>query len=800
MSLPELPYTQKRKEPQITEFRGVNYRESVRDGELQFSENMSSRRYPFLSPRRNRLTAKECVAPQSVWAGDKLVVIDDSMVWYGDGVDSLSIIGSVGGGQKQFAAINSKVVIWPDKVYVDLNTGTVHALESMVASAANSTATFTTDSVQLTGSVVEHKDNVVTDYKLEGFGRTNYYRYFKVYAQEDVSFSGGVWTLNNPTEYKSRDLYPDASALVGKIIMLQDGTTSLNVREEVYEDDTKTSETQYAANDSTGHYALVTDARSGLQVLQSGATYWLTEITFDVVASDGLLDLSTKFAVGDAVTVKRVYSPYTVYAEKAVIRGISGNTLTFDPNTFTAQTVQYAIQVSRDVPDLDYICASENRLWGVSNADEGKVWDTEKQEYVTVYNRVIYASSLGDPTNFYIYAGLSTDSYAVAVAGAGDFTGCVGFSGDALFFKENKIYRIYGDYPASYTLYTYDVPGVAAGSHLSCGIINDVLYYLAKDGVHAWSGGESQLVSYKLGPGPFSNGVAGVFGTLYYLSMQGEAWCLHVYDSVHNVWYREDDTQALGFAEIGGDKYMLTTSSLETLDKDYSITHVTESITYDRYSASMVLLINWTADRYYSLRGVAGKKFLIPQAAKDWVNTQYHYVDLYYTAERPGVVTMIRWYYATPVWEAFRVNADETTIPVISGGGVEKITTTHSTYAIQTEREEINTATWVTWRAVLADADEVIHQRKNYRWIRLRMVIPAYSTVRVFVSWDGSEDRQMWEATPEEDFEGTVNISLPPNRTDKIRVTLAGTGDMTLKSVIRAYNVGSVNTFSKGAV
>ena len=54
------------------------------------------------------------------------------------------------------------------------------------------------------------------------------------------------------------------------------------------------------------------------------------------------------------------------------------------------------------MPDLDFICESENRLWGCSNE-----------------TRTIYASALGDPTNFFSYQGLSTDSYAVAVGSEG---------------------------------------------------------------------------------------------------------------------------------------------------------------------------------------------------------------------------------------------------------------------------------------------------------------------------------------------------------------------------------------------
>ena len=64
----------------------------------------------------------------------------------------------------------------------------------------------------------------------------------------------------------------------------------------------------------------------------------------------------------------------------------------------------------KGVPDLDYICECENRLWGCSSAD-----------------KTIYASALGMPEIFYDYRGVSTDSYAVAVGSAGEFTGICKF-------------------------------------------------------------------------------------------------------------------------------------------------------------------------------------------------------------------------------------------------------------------------------------------------------------------------------------------------------------------------------------
>ena len=67
------------------------------------------------------------------------------------------------------------------------------------------------------------------------------------------------------------------------------------------------------------------------------------------------------------------------------------------------------------MPELDFLCENENRLWGCKG-------DT------------IYASKLGDPFNWNVFDGVSTDSYAVDVGSAGDFTGCFAYRGYPVFF------------------------------------------------------------------------------------------------------------------------------------------------------------------------------------------------------------------------------------------------------------------------------------------------------------------------------------------------------------------------------
>ena len=189
---------------------------------------------------------------------------------------------------------------------------------------------------------------------------------------------------------------------------------------------------------------------------------------------------------------------------------------------------------------LDYLCVNENRLWGCRG-------DT------------IYASKLGDPFNFQVFEGLATDSWQSETLDAGEFTGCVSYLGYPIFFKEEAVYKVYGDKPANYQWTPSARLGVRAGCHRSLAIAGETLYYLSRVGVCAYTGGIPALISDALGANVrWQDAAAGSDGVRYYVSMSdGEAWSLFVYDTRYRTWHREDDAHALGFAFWDGALGML---------------------------------------------------------------------------------------------------------------------------------------------------------------------------------------------------------------------------------------------------
>lgn len=252
-----------------------------------------------------------------------------------------------------------------------------------------------------------------------------------------------------------------------------------------------------------------------------------------VLRAGSVLFGDTEKVVAWDVDNKKVIAYYPVISAS----GVSGTQI--DSSIFEENK---KITITRPVPDLDFICERNNRLFGCSNKE-----------------KTIYASELGEPSRFYSKHKSGVGSYAVAVGSDGDFTGCTRLGSSVLFWKEDKLYKLLGEFPSEYALYDYDVDGVQQGSHKSQQVINEVLYYLGTQGVYAYTGGVPTLISENFGQKRFKNGVAGRDTDSYYLSADGEdnAANLFSYETLSGVWLREDDFRAKDFARSGNDLYVL---------------------------------------------------------------------------------------------------------------------------------------------------------------------------------------------------------------------------------------------------
>ena len=215
------------------------------------------------------------------------------------------------------------------------------------------------------------------------------------------------------------------------------------------------------------------------------------------------------------------------------------------------------ITIKRQMPKMDFIIESENRLWGCRYGDDinGNIVNE------------IYACKLGDFKNWNCFMGASTDSYAATVGTDGQFTGAITHLGYPIFFKENCMHKVYGNYPANYQIQTTQCRGVQKGSHKSLAIVNEVLYYKSRSAICAYDGSLPQEISYALGNVPYSKAVACSHGNKYYISIHDDTlpeneedvtqWHLFVYDTQIGMWHREDNTRVDDFCSCRGELYFI---------------------------------------------------------------------------------------------------------------------------------------------------------------------------------------------------------------------------------------------------
>ena len=220
-------------------------------------------------------------------------------------------------------------------------------------------------------------------------------------------------------------------------------------------------------------------------------------------------------------------------------------------------TAESKLRIERTMPEMDFITESGNRLFGCryGPAANGEIVNE------------IYASKLGDFKNWNCYMGLSTDSYAASVGTDGQFTGAITHMGYPLFFKENCVHKVYGNYPANFQIQTTACRGVQKDCEKSLAIVNETLLYKARSGVCAYDGSLPTEVSYAMGNEAYEEAVGGSHGNKYYISMKdnlGE-YHLFVYDIAKGMWHKEDDLQVDSFCSCRGELYAISNGNIITM-------------------------------------------------------------------------------------------------------------------------------------------------------------------------------------------------------------------------------------------
>ena len=215
------------------------------------------------------------------------------------------------------------------------------------------------------------------------------------------------------------------------------------------------------------------------------------------------------------------------------------------------------VSISRTVPDMDFVCEAQNRLWGCFYGNDG-----------TQNLNEVYCCALGDFRNWEQYLGVSTDSWRASRGSDGPWTGCINYLGSPVFFKENVIHPVSVSAVGAHQIGDLPARGVQQGSHKSLAIVNETLYYKTRSGVVAWQGGMPADVGSALGEEKYYSAAAGVFGGRYYISMQDAAdvWHFFCYDVLRGIWMHEDNLHAEGFTAWGDELYVKSGNQIIALN------------------------------------------------------------------------------------------------------------------------------------------------------------------------------------------------------------------------------------------
>jgi len=481
-------------------FRGYDHRDVIADGEMYQTANLSDDLSPVLSNRPQRmihtitngiLDQGESSTIHAVHGREKLVYVIGKKVYYNKQVvQGISVSEDETMLPKKIVSMGAYVCIWPDKVY------------------------FNTTSLTDRGSM--EQDNEMAANLLHLTPCTS--------DGSDIDLTNVSINSNAPSNPTNGMYWIDSS---GKQDVLRQYSSATKEWVEV--------PTVYVKIKINAPY--LTGVGEGISM-------------YDTVTVSGLaVDTSVESSPRLRNEVKALNGDKIVYgcAEDYII--VEGFIRKADPTLLSTNTAKFI----RSVPDLDYICESQNRIWGCKYGP--------KNQSVLVGETLneIRACKLGDFKNWNNFMGLSTDSYVMSIGTPGPWTGAVTQRGYPVFFKENCIHRVTGSTPDSYQLSTIQAAGVQDGSWRSIALMDETIFYKSVKDVMAFDGNMPYAISENLGNVQYDDARAGALDTKYYISMKTgiSTWNLFVYNKRTGNWLREDDLQVKQFATCYNELWMI---------------------------------------------------------------------------------------------------------------------------------------------------------------------------------------------------------------------------------------------------
>ena len=522
-----LPQLKEIKQSKLTidTFGGLCHKKNVPAGAFYDMNNMTCDDYPVLSTRGHRGQGDRLEYASGLTAGEEVYWIQNDELIYTGGSVRLPLQGV----ERKLVVMGAYLYVFPDKVYIDTKDYSLHHMERVFTCPEGYTMAlfkvpfdFDFENCYHKGAMTANPNLLFqttgsTYYKLGDIAasvKKNPASLYQCTAIKDFDENGKK--VDNPaTVWTEIDNYALALAVFDA-----DGNSA--VIDGFQEGD------HIDLSGITGEY----DSLNGMhKVLKTGLTLHGTYM------STGGNYLSCSVLVIDGQVENDVY------------RYIGPNHYDTGPVTCAGMTL------ARKTPDMEYITAYQNRLWGCNS---------ELNE--------VYCCVLGDATNWRNYEDMSIAAYSASVGAPGAFTGACTYNGNILFFKEDALFKIYGTRPQNFQMTTLSCRGVEKGSDKSLVTINERLYYKSRDGICIYNGDVPYLISDSLGSELYYGAAAGTYRDKYYVSLSGagEERALFVYDTVKKLWAKEDGACVREFVNSRDELYFIAD------DRVYSISGVND--------------------------------------------------------------------------------------------------------------------------------------------------------------------------------------------------------------------------------
>lgn len=534
MRLPEIDTIASERD-MVTTFMGYNHNDTTSQyAPNQFfdMQNLTSDAYPSLTPRGQRAVIKTLEEANGLFAVTKLAYVDKGKLFY-DGEE----VAEVEDNEKQFVAMGANLVVFPDNIMYNTMTEEITELEFNYTTQNNVIYTLSRangeDYMYYTGKTAPDTKEYI--YWLDTSGDDDV---LKLWSE-----SAGQWNSVSTTYVKIQEcptVQVEGSDVY--VYFLEPDVAEVSLG------------TYWCDLSDNTLYVLTLQDDKNIWTEEEKA-YTIVHKTFgeNIKEYDGINISGSQ--IEDFNTNMIIYS---VGQDYVVVAGLLDNVLEQQKGT--------SITFNRKVPEMDFVCELDNRIWGCSSE-----------------NHEIYACKLGDPTNWECYAGLISDAYALTVGSAGDFTGCISHLGYVLFLKENCIHKLYGTAPENYTLTTINCRGLQEGSERSLCVLNEVLYYKSTTAVCSFDGSLPVEISSDLGLDQYKNAVAGAISNKYYICMQDSdlIYTLFVYDTKKHIWHKEDNIRIKYFASSDGGLYYIDeNNNLTIVNKDHLFTKILPGMQY----------------------------------------------------------------------------------------------------------------------------------------------------------------------------------------------------------------------------